>query len=128
MTHDGDEPVAREVDEHTGSEAYGRQPDRVQRVVHTAVEKHEAEPGRKPTDEGAASDPSQSPSIATRCPVDGRANACVRAAAADVAARGPIDLVVGGPRNPSQQRGCRDDLPGLAVPALWDVQLEPRLL
>src|SRR3989449_11978 len=71
-----------------------------------------------------------------RCPcagrfrrlLDGRPDARVGAAAADVARHGPVDVGVGGVRLARQQRGGRHDLAGLAVAALDHLQIEPGLL
>ena len=60
--------------------------------------------------------------------VDGRANALIGAAAAQVAGHGIVDVLVRGRRLLGQQRRGGHDLPGLAIPTLRDVQLEPCLL
>ena len=59
--------------------------------------------------------------------VHGRADALVRAAAADVGHR-LVDVRVGRIRVLREQRRGGHDLPGLAVAALRDVEREPRLL
>src|SRR5688500_12793015 len=55
-------------------------------------------------------------------------HADVRAAAADVAGHRSVDVVVGRLGVLVEQRDGRHDLPRLAVPALDDVGLGPRLL
>src|SRR5688500_19574113 len=59
---------------------------------------------------------------------DGRKDPLVGAAAADVACHGGVDIGVGGARLAFEQRRSRHDLAGLAVAALRDVVLDPRLL
>src|SRR5439155_21659758 len=56
------------------------------------------------------------------------ANALVGATPANDAGHLIIDLLDGGMRRFRQQRGCSHDLPGLAIPALWDLFVNPRLL
>src|SRR5438876_11863832 len=65
---------------------------------------------------------------ASRRVLDGRADACIGATAANVARHRLIDIAVGGRGVLRQQRGSGHDLAGLAVPALHDLEVEPRLL
>src|SRR5262249_40890008 len=60
--------------------------------------------------------------------LDGRADARVGGAAADVAAHRVVDVLVGGLRRAIQQRRGGHDLPGLAVATLHDVEGEPGFL
>src|SRR5438067_88003 len=60
--------------------------------------------------------------------MDGGANARVGAAAADVAAHGGVDVVVGGVGGFGEERRRGHDLPGLAVTALGNVAEEPSAL
>ena len=60
--------------------------------------------------------------------MNGLANALVRAAAADVAAHGIVDVGVGGVRFLGEQGDSGHNLPGLAVAALGNVFLHPGLL
>jgi len=60
--------------------------------------------------------------------MDGLADARVGAATAEVVAHGSVDLGIGGMRRVGEQRGGGEDLAGLAVAALRDVELLPREL
>src|SRR5207247_8881066 len=60
--------------------------------------------------------------------LDGRADACIGATAANVARHRLVDIAVGGRGVLHQQRGSGHDLAGLAVAALHDLEVEPRLL
>src|SRR2546422_3249377 len=60
--------------------------------------------------------------------LDGRADARIGATAANVARHRLVDIAVGGRRVLRQQRGGGHDLAGLAVAALHDLEVEPRLL
>src|SRR2546428_977974 len=66
--------------------------------------------------------------FASRRVLDGRADACIGATAANVARHRLVDIVVSGRGVLRQQRGGGHDLAGLAVPALHDLEVEPRLL
>ena len=66
--------------------------------------------------------------LISRRAVDGRADALVGAAAADVAGHRGVDVGVGGLRLRGEQRRGRHDLAGLAVAALRHVELDPGLL
>src|SRR5688572_23664807 len=59
---------------------------------------------------------------------DGGPDTLICAAAADVAGHRGVDVRVRRPRLLLEQRGGRHDLAGLAVAALRDVELDPRLL
>src|SRR5260370_40678605 len=60
--------------------------------------------------------------------LDGRADSRVGAAAADVAGHRGVDVRIGGLRLLRQERRGRHDLARLAVAALDDLEIEPRLL
>src|SRR2546426_8248830 len=60
--------------------------------------------------------------------LDGRADARIGATAANVARHRLVDIAVGGRGVLRQQRGGGHDLAGLAVAALHDLEVEPRLL
>ena len=60
--------------------------------------------------------------------MNGVADPDIGAAAADVACHRGIDVIVGGLRCVVQESSCRHNLPGLAVAALDDFLVEPRLL
>src|SRR5258706_7879365 len=60
--------------------------------------------------------------------LDGLADARIGSAAADVPRHRLVDIGVGGSRYRSEQRGGGHDLAGLAVAALDDLEIEPRLL
>src|SRR5216684_3663308 len=60
--------------------------------------------------------------------VNGLANALIRAAAADVAAHGIVDVGVGGLGLLGKESYRGHDLSGLAVTALWNVFFHPGLL
>src|SRR5437773_8573045 len=60
--------------------------------------------------------------------LDGRADACIGATAANVARHRLVDIGVGRRGVLRQQRGGGHDLAGLAVAALHDLEVEPRLL
>src|ERR1700730_8331704 len=60
--------------------------------------------------------------------LDGGTDARVGATAANIARHGTVDVGVGGMRVAGQQGGGRHDLAGLAIAALHDFRLEPRLL
>ena len=60
--------------------------------------------------------------------LDGGADAGVRRAAAEIAAHGLIDVVIGGSGILREQRGRRHHLTRLAVAALHHIELEPRCL
>src|SRR5437899_7228457 len=66
--------------------------------------------------------------FASRRLLDGRADACTGAAAANVARPRLVDIAVGGRGVLRQQRAGGHDLAGLAVAALDDLEVEPRLL
>src|ERR1700688_2735927 len=59
---------------------------------------------------------------------DRRPNAYVSAAPANVSRHGRIDVAIFGVRGGVEQSRRRHDLPGLAVAALHDLHLKPRLL
>src|SRR5271165_2398866 len=59
---------------------------------------------------------------------DRLAYAHVGAAAADISRHGRIDIGIFRVRGAVEQGGCRHDLSGLAVAALDDLQVQPRLL
>src|ERR1700722_1501374 len=63
-----------------------------------------------------------------RCGVHGGTNALIRSAPANVAAHGGVDIRVGRFRRHCQQRGGGHDLPGLAIAALHDIDIDPRAL
>src|SRR6266550_4076114 len=60
--------------------------------------------------------------------LDRSADALIRAASADIARHGGVDVVIRRLRRVLQQRRRRHDLAGLAVAALHNLQLQPRLL
>src|SRR6516162_3265382 len=60
--------------------------------------------------------------------LDGGADAHVSAATADVSRHRSVDVGIVGVWRRSEQRGRRHDLPGLAVAALNDFEIEPGLL
>src|ERR1700722_8688765 len=60
--------------------------------------------------------------------LDGRADAHIGAAAADVSGHGGVDFTVCGIRGLGKQRRRRHDLPRLAVAALDDIHVEPSFL
>ncbi len=60
--------------------------------------------------------------------LDGFTNPDIGAAATDISGHGGIDVSIVGRRRRSEQRGRRHDLPGLAVAALNDFEIEPGLL
>src|SRR5471030_1260857 len=78
--------------------------------------------------EGAASVTSFSPSAFGRRALDRGADAHVRAATADIARHGRIDVGIVRLGRGREQRRCRHDLAGLAVAALDDLEVEPCLL
>jgi hypothetical protein len=61
-------------------------------------------------------------------PLDGAANARVRAAAAEIALHRSIDLRVRWVRRGRQKHSSAHDLPRLAIAALWHIFSDPRLL
>src|SRR5688572_26306774 len=63
-----------------------------------------------------------------RCAANGRTDALVGAAPADVAGHGGVDIRVAGTRLLGQQCAGGHDLAGLAIPALRYVELDPGLL
>src|SRR5439155_2267764 len=63
-----------------------------------------------------------------RSVLDGRADAGIRAAAANVARHARVDVPVGGMGLAREQCGSRHDLARLAVAALHDLEIEPGLL
>src|SRR5260221_574231 len=63
-----------------------------------------------------------------RCGLDGRGDALIAAAAADVAAHGVVDLALGRVLGRGEEGGRLHDLPGLAVAALRHVERAPSLL
>src|SRR5882672_5316736 len=71
---------------------------------------------------------SRPPCVQFSGPMNGLSNARVGSATADVAAHRFVNIFIRGFVNLRQQHGCAHDLPGLAVPALRHVQLDPRLL
>src|SRR6516165_12112675 len=60
--------------------------------------------------------------------LDGGSDAHVSAATADVSGHRSVDVGIVGVWRRSKQRGRRHDLPGLAVAALNDFEIEPGLL
>src|SRR5262249_38769251 len=60
--------------------------------------------------------------------LDGFADAEIGPAAADVPGQRLVDIGIGGRRDLRQQGGGGHDLAGLAVAALHDLEIEPRLL
>src|SRR2546422_3442849 len=60
--------------------------------------------------------------------LDGRTDALVGAAAADIAGHRGVDVGIAGVRGLRHERRCRHDLARLAVPALHDLEIQPRLL
>src|ERR1700730_16904308 len=60
--------------------------------------------------------------------LDGGADARIGPTAADIAGHGTVDVGISGMRVAGQQCGGRHDLTGLAIAALHDLRLEPRLL
>src|SRR5437879_1010722 len=66
--------------------------------------------------------------FAPRRVLDGRADAGIGATAANVARHRLVDIAVGGRGVLRQQRAGGHDLAGLAVAALHDLEVEPRLL
>src|SRR6266581_9432713 len=60
--------------------------------------------------------------------LDRSADALIRAATANIARHGGVDVVIRRLRRVLQQRRRRHDLAGLAVAALHHLQLQPRLL
>jgi len=60
--------------------------------------------------------------------MDGLANSHIGAATADHAGHVVIDVLIGGLGVALEEVGRRHDLPGLAVAALGNVQLEPGFL
>src|SRR5882762_9923110 len=59
--------------------------------------------------------------------VNGGPNTLIGATPADIAAHRGVDVGIAGLRRVGEQRRCRHDLAGLAIAALDDFELEPRL-
>src|SRR5258707_13266668 len=66
--------------------------------------------------------------LSARRALDSLADSHISAAAADVPGHRGVDVAIGGIGLRGEQRRCRHDLAGLAVAALRDLQVDPRLL
>src|SRR5450631_3358256 len=68
------------------------------------------------------------PCVRLRSELDCLANSYIGPAPADIAAHGAVDIAIGRMWVARQKRRSRHDLPGLAIAALDDLMVEPRLL